>query len=146
MVDFRTYEVVKLEDVAEYARAKQGKLYPSGTTTLQISATRGDIGFLFEPGYIHTKNVAIIPQTGIDPLYFNIAMQRNIDLFMHKYATGINIQEHEVGKFPIYLHDYETQKAIVLMFRQLEHEMAVERDMVNTLKDLKNNMLNNMFV
>jgi hypothetical protein len=146
MVDFRTYEVVKLEDVAEYARAKQGKLYPAGTTTLQISATRGDIGFLFEPGYIHTKNVAIIPQTGIDPLYFNIAMQRNIDLFMHKYATGINIQEHEVGKFPIYLHDYETQKAIVLMFRQLEHEMAVERDMVNTLKDLKNNMLNNMFV
>lgn len=146
MVDFRTYEVVKLEDVAEYARAKQGKVYPAGTTTLQISATRGDIGFLFEPGYIHTKNVAIIPQTGIDPLYFNIAMQRNIDLFMHKYATGINIQEHEVGKFPIYLHDYETQKSIVLMFRQLEHEMEVERDTVNALKDLKNNMLKNMFV
>lgn len=146
MVDFRTYEVVKLEDVAEYARAKQGKLYPAGTTTLQISATRGDIGFLYEPGYIHTKNVAIIPQTGIDPLYFNIAMQRNIDLFMHKYATGINIQEREVGKFPIYLHDYETQKAIVLMFRQLEHEMKVERDTVNALKDLKSNMLKNMFV
>ena len=146
MVDFRTYEVVKLEDVAEYARAKQGKVYPAGTTTLQISATRGDIGFLFEPGYIHTKNVAIIPQTGIDPLYFNIAMQRNIDLFMHKYATGINIQEHEVGKFPIYLHDYETQKSIVLMFRQLEHEMEVERNTVNALKDLKSNMLKNMFV
>lgn len=117
MVDFRTYEIVKLEDVAEYARAKQGKTYPAGTSTLQISATRGGIGFLSEPGYVHTKNVAIIPQTGIDPLYFNIAMQRNIDLFMHKYATGINIQEHEVGKFPIYLHDYETQKAIVAMFR-----------------------------
>ncbi len=146
MVDFRTYEVVKLEDVAEYARAKQGKVYPAGTTTLQISATRGDIGFLFEPGYIHTKNVAIIPQTGIDPLYFNIAMQRNIDLFMHKYATGINIQEREVGKFPIYLHDYETQKSIVLMFRQLEHEMEVERNTVNALKDLKSNMLKNMFV
>ena len=146
MVDFRTYEVVKLEDVAEYATAKQGKIYPAGTTTLQISATRGDIGFLFEPGYIHTKNVAIIPQTGIDPLYFNIAMQRNIDLFMHKYATGINIQEHEVGKFPIYLHDYETQKAIVAMFRQLEHEMVVERDTISALKDLKSNMLKNMFV
>lgn len=106
----------------------------------------GGIGFLSEPGYVHTKNVAIIPQAGIDPLYFNIAMQRNIDLFMHKYATGINIQEHEVGKFPIYLHDYETQKAIVAMFRQLEHEMEVERDTVNALKDLKSNMLKNMFV
>lgn len=146
MVDFRTYEIVKLEDVAEYARAKQGKIYPAGTSTLQISATRGEISFLSEQGYVHTKNVAIIPQAGIDPLYFNIAMQRNIDLFMHKYATGINIQEHEVGKFPIYLHDYETQKAIVAMFRQLEHEMAVERDTVNALKDLKSNMLKNMFV
>ena len=106
----------------------------------------GEISFLSEQGYVHTKNVAIIPQAGIDPLYFNIAMQRNIDLFMHKYATGINIQEHEVGKFPIYLHDYETQKAIVAMFRQLEHEMMVERDTVNALKDLKNNMLKNMFV
>lgn len=45
MVDFRTYEIVKLEDVAEYARAKQGKLYPAGTTTLQISATRGILVF-----------------------------------------------------------------------------------------------------
>ena len=68
MVDFRTYEVVKLEDVAEYARAKQGKIYPAGKSTLQISATRGGIGFLSEPGYVHTKNVAIIPQTYHYPL------------------------------------------------------------------------------
>ena len=45
MVDFRTYEIVKLEDVAEYARAKQGKIYPAGTSTLQISATRGVLAF-----------------------------------------------------------------------------------------------------
>lgn len=45
MVDFRTYEVVKLKDVAEYARAKQGKIYPAGTSTLQISATRGGLAF-----------------------------------------------------------------------------------------------------
>lgn len=45
MVDFRTYEVVKLEDIAEYARAKQGKIYPAGTSTLQISATRGVLAF-----------------------------------------------------------------------------------------------------
>lgn len=45
MVDFKTYEIVKLEDVAEYARAKQGKIYPAGTSTLQISATRGRLVF-----------------------------------------------------------------------------------------------------
>lgn len=45
MVDFKTYEIVKLEDVAEYARAKQGKIYPAGTSTLQISATRGVLVF-----------------------------------------------------------------------------------------------------
>lgn len=61
MVDFRTYEIVKLEDVAEYARAKQGKTYPAGTSTLQISATRGGIGFLSEPGYVHTKERCYYP-------------------------------------------------------------------------------------
>lgn len=50
MIDFTTYEEVLLGDVAEYARAKQGHIYPAGTSTIQISATRGQVGYLTEPG------------------------------------------------------------------------------------------------
>ena len=50
MVDLTMYEEVKLEDVAEFARAKQGYTYPAGTSTIQISATRGQVGYLTKPG------------------------------------------------------------------------------------------------
>ena len=40
MIDFNTYEEVKLEDVAEFGRAKQGFVYPVGSSTIQISASK----------------------------------------------------------------------------------------------------------
>lgn len=96
MIDFKTWELVSLEDVADYGRAKQGHIYPAGTSTLQISATKGQIGYLHRPGEVHTKNVAIIPQAGIDSEYFNIILQRNVEQFLRRYATGLNVQEREV--------------------------------------------------
>lgn len=144
MIDFNTYEEVKLEDVAEYARAKKGWTYPAGTSTIQISATRGQIGYLDKPSEVHTKDVAIIPQAGINPRYFNIVMNKNIDEFMAKYATGINIKENEVGKFPIQLHNKETQDAIAKMFGYVEGQEQIVQDEIDSLKELKNTLLNKM--
>lgn len=146
MIDFTTYEEVKLEDVAEYGRAKKDKIYPSGTTTLQISATRGQIGYLEKPSKVHTKDVAIIPQAGINPRYFNVVMKKNIAEFMRKYATGINIQEKEVGKFPIQLHDVETQKAVADLFGYVEREEAIIKREISNLKTTKSTLMNKMFV
>lgn len=146
MIDFNTYEEVKLEDVAEYARAKKGWTYPAGTSTIQISATRGQIGYLDKPSEVHTKDVAIIPQAGINPRYFNIVMNKNIDEFMAKYATGINIKENEVGKFPIQLHNKETQDAIAKMFSYAEQQEDIVRGEIQNLQNLKSTLLNRMFV
>ncbi len=146
MIDFNTYEEVKLEDVAEYARAKKGKVYPAGTSTIQISATRGQIGYLKYPSEVHTKDVAIIPQAGINPRYFNIVMNKNIDEFMAKYATGINIKENEVGKFPIQLHNKETQDAIAKMFGYVEGQEQIAQAEIDNLKSLKQTLLNKMMV
>ncbi|OYS69389.1 restriction endonuclease subunit S domain-containing protein [Limosilactobacillus reuteri] len=146
MIDFHTFENVMLEDVAEYGRAKSHHIYPAGTSTLQISATRGQIGFLFEDSEIAAKDVAIIPSAGINPKYFNIVLHKNIDEFMHKYATGINIKESEVGKFPIQLHNIETQDAIVKMFDFVEmQENQVQQD-INNLTNLKQTLLNQMMI
>lgn len=146
MIDFNTYEEVKLEDVAEYARAKKGWIYPAGTSTIQISATRGQIGYLDKPSEVHTKDVAIIPQAGINPRYFNIIMNKNIDEFMTKYATGINIKENEVGKFPIQLHNKETQDAVAKMFSYVEEQEQIAQTEISNLKNLKSNLMDNMFV
>lgn len=144
MIDFNTYEEVKLEDVAEYARAKKGKVYPAGTSTIQISATRGQIGYLDKPSEVHTKDVAIIPQAGINPRYFNFVMKKNIDEFMRKYATGINIQEKEVGNFPIQLHNSETQDAVAKAFGYTEIQEQIIQDEIDSLKELKNTLLTKM--
>ncbi|HJF54396.1 MAG TPA: restriction endonuclease subunit S [Limosilactobacillus coleohominis] len=135
-----------MEDVAEYGRAKKGYVYPAGTSTLQISATRGQIGYLHEPGEVATKDVAIIPSAGINPKYFNIVLHKNIDEFMRKYATGINIKEGEVGKFPIQLHNPETQKVIVDMFSFIEREEEQIQKDIDNMTNLKKNMLENLLI
>ena len=146
MIDFHTYERVKLEDVAEYGRAKAGHVYPAGTSTLQISATKGQIGFLRKASTVHTKDVAIIPSAGIDPRYFNIVMQKNVEEFMRKYATGLNIQEHEVGNLPIELHNADTQAAVVAIMWELDAKADEAQHELNVMRDFKKSMLDKMMV
>lgn len=146
MIDFKTYEEVKLEDVAEYGRAKRGYLYPAGTSTLQISASRGQVGFLSKPGYVASKDVAIIPQAGISPKYFNIILNKNVKNFMSKYATGINIKEQEIGNFPVQLHNQETQRAVTLMLNRIDDEERNINDTIEFYKKMKQTFLSQMMV
>lgn len=146
MIDFHTFENVHLEDVAEYGRAKKGHVYPAGTSTLQISATRGQIGYLNEPGKVETKHVAIMPFAGINPKYFNVVLHKNIEEFLHKYQADINIQEHDVGMFPIQLHNVETQKAIVDMYSFIEREERQVQQDISNLMDLKKRALEDLLI
>lgn len=145
-IDFHSYEQVKLEDVAEYGRAKQGHVYPRGATTLQISASRGQLDYLDYPREVATKYVVIIPQAGINPRYFNYAMQKNIDVFMRKYATGINIQENEVGRFPIEVHNTDTQQAVVKLLEYLDEQERIIQDEIDGLTKTKKAMLSMMMI
>ena len=146
MIDFSTYEEVKLEDVAEFGRAKQDFVYPTGSSTIQISASKGQVGYLFEKSTVETKNVVIIPQAGIDTYYFNIVLQKNIDEFMCKYATGINVQEKEIGNMPIQLHGLETQKAIAAAVREMDERYFEQERTIEKLKTMKRTLLNQMMV
>lgn len=146
MIDFNSYERVKLEDVAEFGRAKKGYVYPRGTSTLQISATNGQIGYLHEPSVVEEKHVVIIPSAGIVPKYFNVVLQKNIDHFITKYKTGLNIQERDVGRFPIELHNFETQKVVAEMFEFIEQEEAIVKAEIEMTQRMKENFLNQMMI
>lgn len=146
MIDFKNYEVVKLRDVADFERAKKDKVYPAGTSTLQISATRGQIGYLEISRTVETKHVAIIPREGIDPYYFNAVLQKGVERFMQKYATGLNIQEQEVGNFEICLHNTDTQKVVAETVNFNEKQAKIIETQIEQLKELKKNALANMFV
>ena len=146
MIDFTSYEEVKLEDVAEFGRAKQDFVYPTGSSTIQISASKGQVGYLFEKSTVETKNVVIIPQAGIDKFYFNIVLKKNIDEFMCKYATGINVQEKEIGNIPIQLHGFETQKAIAAAVREMDERCNEQENKIMKLNEFKKTLLSEMFI
>jgi len=146
MIDFHTFERVKLEDVAEYGRAKAGHVYPAGTSTLQISATRGQIGFLHVASEVESKYAVIIPQSGIDPLYFNYVMQKNVDWFVNRYKADINIQESDIAEFPIEIHNGDTQSAVVAMLRQIDAKADEAQHELNVMRDFKKSMLDKMMV
>lgn len=145
-IDFHSYEQVKLEDVAEFARAKQGHVYPRGATTLQISASRGQLDYLDYPREVATKYVVIIPQAGINSRYFNYVMQKNIDVFMRKYSTGINVQENEVGQFPIEVHSTDTQEAVVELLEYLDEQEQIIQGEIEGLTKTKKAMLSLMMI
>lgn len=73
-------------------------------------------------------------------------MNKNIDEFMRKYATGINIKEEEVGKFPIQLHNTETQKAIADMYSFIEREERQVQQDISNLMDLKKRALEDLLI
>jgi restriction endonuclease S subunit len=146
MIDFGTYETVKLGDVAEFGRAKKDKVYPAGCSTIQISATKGQIGFLTHASTVEAKEAVIRPQAGIDARYFNIVLQKNVAQFMEKYATGLNIQEKEIANFPIQLHNVETQKAIADMMKYMDDKADTIESEIAGLKKLKKAMLEKLMV
>lgn len=146
MINFKNYETVLLEDIAEFERAKKGKVYPKGTSTFQISATRGQVGYLEAPGKVESKYVAIFPCSAINPKYLNLVLQRNVDEFMYKYLNGLNVKEKDVGKYPIQLHNKETQDVIVLLFNIIDQEEKRTETEINNLMDFKQTMLNKLMV
>lgn len=146
MIDFYNYETALLEDVAEFERAKRGKIYPKGTSTFQISATRGQIGYLEKPGEVESKYVAIFPCAGINPRYLNIVLQKNVDEFLYKYQNGLNVKEKDVGKYPIQVHNKETQEVVVFLFNVIDQEEKRTETEIKNLMDFKQTMLKKMMV
>ncbi|PVY82088.1 restriction endonuclease subunit S [Convivina intestini] len=146
MIDPYDFQSLKLPDIAEYECAKAGHIYPAGTSTLQISATQGQIGFLKKPSEVEPKYVAIVPIAGVNPMYLNVVLQKNIQQFMHVFKAGINIQFDELANFKVQLHNVETQVAIAELFSNLDEKIEIGIQIDQQLKNQKQWMLSKMFI
>lgn len=146
MIDFTQYESLKLPDVAEFERGKPGKIYPAGSSTIQISATRGQIGFLKQAREVEAKDVVIIPIAGVDHYYLNIVLQKNVDDFCRVFQSGLNIKFEELNNFKIELHNFETQQAIARVFRQLDFQMDLVKQQKSDMELFKSYSLSQMMM
>lgn len=146
MIDFTQYENLKLPDVAEFERGKPGKIYPAGSSTIQISVTRGQIGFLKQSREVEAKNVVIIPIAGVDHYYLNVVLQKNVADFCRVFQSGLNIKFEELNNFKIELHNYETQQAIASAVRQLDFQAELVEQQISDMELFKSYMLSKVMM
>lgn len=140
------WKQVKLGEIADFERAKNGNVYPAGTSTLQISATRGQIGYLEHAGTIESKYAAIIPMAGLNPRYLNIILKKNIDEFMCKYMAGLNIPLNDLRHFPVEICNHETQEAVARVVMLIDEKKAGAEHELAYLLELKQALLQRMML
>lgn len=138
---------VRLLDVAEVERAKAGKTYPAGSILIQVSATKGQMRMLEEPGEVEAKYAAIVPTaTDIYPPYLFFVLDMVMPRFLARYQTTINIQVDVFKHLEFEVHNEpETQREIVEAFAKLDERIADEQRAIDRLKDFKAWHLDTMF-
>lgn len=141
-----------LLDIADIERAVKGKIYPSGTCYIQVSAARRkgleQFKMLHTDSELESKYVAILPKVKTIPFYFLIALNNSADEFMERYVgTNINIQVENFKYFKLKFHDdIKIQKHIAEQFEIIEKYEEYERQTISRYKGVKEWCLDNMFI
>lgn len=137
----------KLPDVATYERAKKGKIYPTGCTCLQVSASKGQLVYLHNDQMVDAKYCVIQPDTDrLDPYFFHLILKKEMPEFLSKEQTGLNIKPQVLERFPIrYFVDMEIQRYISAEHFLYDAEMQHEQDQIEMLRHFKAYMMQLMF-
>lgn len=137
---------VKLTEVATFERSS-GKIYPAGSTTLQISATKGQTHFLDTDQNVEQKFAVIIPKEGIEPKYLFYSIEQAIPEFLAKYQTGLNLQVSELNHLQLIIDSNTShQKEQVEQMELLEKSIRLTESELEQLKDFKQTCLVDLFV
>lgn len=146
-MNLRNYKKVKLLDLVDIERVKKDKIYYKGNIIIQVSASKGQILYLYNDDVLETKYVILIPKTKkINMKYLYYILQDELPMFLEKYQTNINIQPEVFKYLDLYIHDdIETQKHIVNILDKLDEQTKKEQELIEKFKDFKEYHLNKMF-
>lgn len=146
-MNLRNYKKVKLLDLVDIERVKKNKIYEKGNIIIQVSASRGQIFYLYNDDILETKYVILIPKTKkINMKYLYYILQDELPIFLKKYQTDINIQPEIFKYLELSIHnDIETQNHIVNILDKLDERTKKEEELLLLCKDFKEYHLNKMF-
>lgn len=146
-MNLRNYKKVKLLDLVDIERVKKDKIYYIGNIIIQVSASKGQILYLYNDDVLETKYVILIPKTKkINMKYLYYILQDELPMFLEKYQANINIQPEVFKYLDLYIHDdIETQKHIVNILDKLDEQTKKEQELIEKFKDFKEYHLNKMF-
>lgn len=145
-MNFNGYKRVRLTDIAAVERVKKGIVYKANTIFIQVSASKGQTIIIDNDMEMGTQYVSVIPKIDINAKYLKISIDNEMEQFLQKYQTGLNIQVDTFKHMYIYIHDKETQEYIVNSLMAINQEIEQEEKEIQLYKSMKYYYLRNMFV
>lgn len=137
----------RLPDLAKWERAKKGKEYPAGCTLLQVSASRGQLVYMDQPGQVDSKYCVIQPDPAkVDPYFLHLAIDWEMPEFLAKEQTGINIQPECLMRFMVTIPDDRSeQERFAKAMKLTDAEIQEYEKQLAGIKGMKNFLINNLF-
>lgn len=145
-MNFNGYKRVRLTDIAAVERVKKGIVYKANTIFIQVSASKGQTIIIDNDMEMGTQYVSVIPKIDINAKYLKISIDNEMEQFLQKYQTGLNIQVDTFKHIYIYIPDKETQEYIVNSLMAINQEIEQEEKEIQLYKSMKYYYLRNMFV
>lgn len=145
-MNFNGYKRVRLTDIAAVERAKKGIVYKANTIFIQVSASKGQTIIIDNDMEMGTQYVSVIPKIDINAKYLKISIDNEMEQFLQKYQTGLNIQVDTFKHMYICIHEKETQEYIVNSLMAINQEIEQEEKEIQLYKSMKYYYLRNMFV
>lgn len=146
-MELNKFHKVKIKDICTWERSKKEKVYPAESWCVQVSATKGQMIYLDEASKVDSKYcVFTLTTENYIPEYVYIMFKNNLQRFLNKVQTGLNIVPEVFEEYEIELHDdISTQDSICKTMRYLDERIEQEERIIAKCKELKRYHSGKMF-
>ena len=136
---------VNITELANIERSS-GKIYPAGCTSIQVSATNGQVLHHAEDAEVPAKYAVVTANDKVLPKYLYHMISFQADVFFHAIQSGLNIQMDTLDEMKLKIHtDLEKQAEIVKYLDVIEKMETSEETTIELLKQAKQTNLSDMF-
>lgn len=133
----------KLSEIATIVRARTGEIYPKGSTLIQVSATRGTVGYLDKDSAVGEQYAVVTPSDKVNAKYLHSMIDKGIHKFLAKYQQGLNVPFESISlmQIDVYKEHDTIGKNIEIIERE---EIKVQKE-IEILQAMKKRFLKDMF-
>lgn len=103
----------RLRDVAIVERAKKGKIYPTGSCVIQMSATKGQTGLLKSNGEVGSQYAVIEWVIPISPYFAFLVLKKTVPRWFARVQEGLNVKLEDIQNMPFMNFDWEVKRTAV---------------------------------
>ncbi|MEY8257567.1 hypothetical protein AAK706_07520 [Erysipelotrichaceae bacterium 66-17] len=143
--------MTSVTEIAQIERAVKGKIYPPGTTLIQVSAVKSGIRenifkYLEEPGEVEDKYACLIPDESIiRPIVFHGLIDIAIDGFLHRFVSGMNLQMKDFRFLTIPIPSREEQLETEKDILEINKQKKIYEESIKNWEKMKEIMMDLMF-